>query len=345
MNPNALLRLRTGHTAPQDALEFAEARLWRAIGIEPETPRGRAIADTLLAPARSMLERGGKRFRGQLVDLSWRLGGGPTGCPDALSAVIEMIHAGSLIVDDIEDGSTERRGAPTVHRLFGMPLALNAGNWLYFWSLELLCELQLPAAVELDLHRRIGRMLVRGHAGQSLDIGGDVARIDQHEMPAHVADMSRLKTGSFMGLAAAVGAVAAQAPDELTAGVERFGLALGDALQMLDDLGNLVGAKEPAKRHEDLVCGRATWPWAWFAEVASPAEWRLAQVRLAALRGGTEAPTGLARLLIERVGLLGRQRVRTTLHDAFNDLKQVTGPNPLLAGFRSEMMRLEKSYV
>ena len=46
--------------------------------------------------------------------------------------MFEIIHAGSMIVDDIEDDSSERRGAPAVHRLHGLPLALNAGNWMYF---------------------------------------------------------------------------------------------------------------------------------------------------------------------------------------------------------------------
>ncbi|MDJ0521793.1 MAG: polyprenyl synthetase family protein [Planctomycetota bacterium] len=343
MNPPPPLALRKD--APRDAMAFAIEHLWPAIDVEHDSPLGRAIETALLEPARSMLERAGKRFRGHLVELCWQLGGGEGACPDALPAVIEVIHAGSLIVDDIEDDSPERRGAPTVHRLFGVPLALNAGNWLYFWSLELLRELELPAEVELDLHRRLGRMLVQGHAGQAVDLDTDVAHLRRREVPAHVEAMSRLKTGSFMSLAAAVGAVAARAPREIADALETFGMAVGQALQMLDDLGNLVARREGAKRYEDLRHGKANWPWAWFAEVAGPVEWRHAQARLAALRSGTMEADPIALDLLERVGLLGRQRVHQLLATAFADLKAVTGNHPLLAALRAEMERLENSYV
>jgi len=157
--------------------------------------------------------------------------------------------------------------------------------------------------------------------------------------------MSRCKTGSFMGLAAAVGAVAAEAPPALVNATERFGLALGQALQMLDDLGNLVGRRERAKRHEDLLNGRANWPWAWFAEVASKREWRAAQARLSRVRAGTLEPASLAVDLLERVGLRGRERVQRELARAFDDLRAATGSHRLLAAFRAEMDRLESSYV
>ena len=332
-------------TESRDAMAFALTRLWPAIGIERDSPQGRAVEAALLEPARSMLDRAGKRFRGHLVELCWQLAGGRGPCPDALPAVIEVIHAGSLIIDDIEDGSCERRGAPTVHRLFGMPLALNAGNWLYFWALELVRELNVPPHVELDLHRRLTRMLVQGHAGQALDIDANIERLPQGMVAEHVAHLSRLKTGSFVGLAAAVGAVSAQAPAHTVEAVERFGLALGAGLQMLDDLGNLVGRRQGAKRHEDLRHGRATWVWAWLAEVASPRVWADAMRRLRAVRDGSEDADALASSLLARVGLHGRHRVRNLLGIAFDSLSDATGPHPLLAGFRAEIERLENSYV
>ena len=329
----------------RDAMAYAIERLWPVIGVARDSREGCAVEAALLEPARSMLARAGKRFRGHLVELSWQLAGGRGMGPDALPAVIEVIHAGSLIVDDIEDDSPERRGAPTVHRIHGIPLALNAGNWLYFWSLELLRELELPAPVELDLHRRIGRMLVQGHAGQALDLDTDIERMPQEAVPGHVAHMSRLKTGSFMALAAAVGAVAAQAPRPVVDAVERFGLALGCGLQMLDDLGNLIGRRQGAKRYEDLRHGRANQVWAWFAEVADAGDWREAMTRIHDLRAGRIEPDGLAQLLLERVSLHGRKRVNVLLSSAFDDLRATVGPQPLLAAFRAEIERLESSYV
>ena len=329
----------------RDAMAFALTRLWPAIGIARDSAQGRAVEAALLEPARSMLDRSGKRFRGHLVELSWQLAGGRGPCPDALPAVIEVIHAGSLIIDDIEDESGERRGAPTVHRLFGVPLALNAGNWLYFWALELLRELELPARVELDLHRRLGRMLVQGHAGQALDLDADIERLPQRAVGEHVAHLSRLKTGSFMGLAAAAGAVAARAPAPVVRAVEQFGLALGGGLQMLDDLGNLVGRRQGAKRYEDLRHGRANWIWAWFAEVAGPRAWGEAMAGLREVRSGRREAETLASALLARIGLHGRKRVNALLGTAFDELRATTGPHPLLAAFHAEIERLENSYV
>jgi hypothetical protein len=57
--------------------------------------------------------------------------------------VVESLHAGSLIVDDIEDDSDLRRDAATLHRIYGVPVALNAGNWLYFWPQVLLSRIPL----------------------------------------------------------------------------------------------------------------------------------------------------------------------------------------------------------
>ena len=345
MNPPSIMTAKRRRTDTRDAMAFAMERLWPALGIRKDAAEARAVDSALLEPARSMLARAGKRFRGQLVELSWRLAGGSGSCPDALPAVIEVIHAGSLIVDDIEDGSAERRGAPTVHRIYGTPLALNAGNWLYFWSLELLRELDLPAEVVLELHQRIGRMLVQGHAGQALDIDTRIHRLPQAQVREHVEAMSRLKTGSFMGLAAAVGAIGAQAPRVLVTALERFGLALGQALQMLDDLGNLVGRRDRAKRHEDLLHARANWPWVWFADMATAEEWRRAVFSQRQVTTGALDPHVLAVDLLGRVGLQGRQHARTLLADAFDELRLVTGPHPLLATLRDEMDRLENSYV
>lgn len=334
MSTDALDPLRT----------MACRRLWDLLEIDPDSPTGQRIEQSLIAPARSMLERTGKRFRGRLVELCWQLGGGTTACPDPLPLLIELIHAGSLIVDDIEDDSEERRGLLTVHRLHGVPLALNAGNWLYFWAIELLFELDLETAVCHELMTRIARMLVRGHAGQALDLSKDVLEIERDAVGAHVQTMSRLKTGSFMGLAAVAGSVAAGAPRQVSDAAIAFGTSLGTALQMLDDLGNLSGAGPEAKRYEDLRHGRVNWPWAWVAETRPAPVWDQAQQRLAAVREGREPVAELAAFLLDEIGTHGRERVHAFLGDAFATLRAAVGDQPVLADFHAEMVRLEQSY-
>jgi len=85
-----------------------------------------ALVDAL----RDFLLRPGKEFRAELVRASWVLGGGSGDPPGELPMIVELLHAGSLIVDDIEDGSVARRGQPALHLRHGLPTALNAGNWL-----------------------------------------------------------------------------------------------------------------------------------------------------------------------------------------------------------------------
>ena len=93
----------------------------------------------LRGPLREFLSRPGKAFRGRLVEASWHVARGRfEPVPEILPIVVEALHAGSLIVDDIEDDATERRGGPALHRMVGTPVALNAGNWLYIWPQHLL---------------------------------------------------------------------------------------------------------------------------------------------------------------------------------------------------------------
>ena len=99
----------------------------------------------LLAPLTDFLKRPGKKIRGRMVEIGFELATGKSTSqwtPQEktvllqASELLEALHAASLIIDDIQDDSEQRRGEPTVHRKHGMPLALNAGNWLYFWPLQ-----------------------------------------------------------------------------------------------------------------------------------------------------------------------------------------------------------------
>lgn len=146
------------------------AAIVRSIGPVPGGVPQRLWDAALAGPVAEFLSRPGKRFRARLVELSWNLAGRTDDPPAALPLVVELLHAGSLIVDDIQDDSLQRRGRAALHRQVGLPLALNAGNWMYFWPLSLIGTLGLPLDVELDLHRRTADTLRRCHEGQALDL-------------------------------------------------------------------------------------------------------------------------------------------------------------------------------
>jgi geranylgeranyl pyrophosphate synthase len=303
-------------------------RLWRA---------------SLYAPLSDFLNRPGKEFRGELLRACFRLGKSSGALPVELPLVVEALHAGSLIVDDIEDESFERRGAPALHRIYGTATALNAGNWLYFFALGLLDELfdgeRLVAA-----HRLAGTVLLECHHGQALDISVNVVDLAQNEIPGVVQAVSALKTGGLVGLGAALGALAGGADMRVVDGAMNFGRGLGTGLQMLDDLSGIARRTRQHKGAEDLSSGRVTWPWAWAAETLStPAFERLRRAGRAVVAGSD--PDELSERLRETVVEYGKARVHAHLMEALERFSAaVPDPEARLALGR-QIERLEHGYV
>ena len=181
----------------------AGASLPTDVRVEP-----RLFEHALFAPLREAALRPGKEFRGRLVGIAWQMCGGPGEVPVELSGCVEALHLGSLIVDDIEDASLSRRGAPALHRVVGLPIALNAGNWLYFFPGVLLSRMRLEPSLELSLRAALERGVIRCHYGQALDLSVRVTELRQREVADIVSAATRLKTGSLMELAAELGALA-----------------------------------------------------------------------------------------------------------------------------------------
>lgn len=319
-------------------------------------------AQALRDPVLALLQRPGKGFRQRMTDLAFRLAGGQGAPPPLLGALLEVIHAGSMIIDDIEDGSPERRGGPAVHRQHGLPLALNAGNWMYFAPLDLLSRLGLPPDAELHLHRRASRTLLDCHYGQALDLAARPELVGQAHLTGAARTISTLKTGRLLGLCAEAGAMLAGADDATATALHRFGEALGVGLQMLDDLGNLSGRMVPQRRHEDLRQGRVTWVWAWagdlvderaFADlcrqsqqVRDPIAPPIADEPPAVGEGRLRRCEALAANL--RALVLGHGRLLAHWHltEALAALRAQLPPGqePALAALEGEIARLEASY-
>ena len=190
----------------------------------------------LFAPARDILVRPAKQLRAELVALGAALAGSPSVPPPQVIAAIELLHAGSLVIDDIEDGAERRRGDVAIHRRYGMPVALNAGNWMYFCAFALIDRAPVADGVRVALHRAMLRAVLDCHAGQALDVGLDVTELPRDQLRAIVERSSALKSGALTRLAAELGAIAGGAAPDRLAAVGNFGASLGLALQMLDDL-------------------------------------------------------------------------------------------------------------
>ena len=323
---------------------FEKRALDARLGLAPGAVPWRLWETSLWAPLRDLLAQPGKGMRARLVQLGWELGGGAGDAPESLAWMIELLHAGSLVVDDIEDGSAYRRGRPALHVAHGLPLALNAGNLLYFLPLALLEESGLPESRQLAVHRRYADAVVRCHHGQALDLCGRLGDLAQHEVHAAVEAATRLKTGSLVGLALALGAVAAGASPARERAIVAFGDEVGIALQMLDDLGGITSQRRRAKGHEDLLGGRLTWTWAWIADEADGATWGALRALGDEVEGRATHPERLAERMRPLLAPHARVRVRRRLRAAIEHLRAEAFPASPVRALESELDLLERSY-
>jgi geranylgeranyl pyrophosphate synthase len=283
------------------------------------------LARSLFGPAATFLATSGKQLRTELVTLGWTLGGGADEVPAVLAETVELLHAGALIVDDIEDGARTRRGRRTLHRTVGVPVALNVGNWLYFWPLERLARLDVAPATALALQRRVVHAVSRCHVGQALDLRLRPTTLARNDVPAVVRAISELKTGSLTELAVALGAIAAGAGRRRTAALARFGHRLGVGVQMLNDLADLGAAGAHRATFHDLRAGRVTWPWAWLARSATEATYRRLRSDARAVLRDRSSPARLGRELRTLVAEHGRRAATHWLASAVTSLRAATG--------------------
>ncbi|MFG2565241.1 polyprenyl synthetase family protein [Streptomyces sp. NPDC048567] len=331
-------RLCPGTPAHACAAWLPEAHLADA-GRTGTTGLGHRLHHALSAPLRHLTGAAGRRWRPvmfwEAVDL---LGGDSERC-GPLIAAFEMLHTGSLVVDDVQDESPLRRGGPSVHTVFGASTALNAGTAAYFlWDRAV--QLSFPDDTERggDLRAVLLTALRAGHAGQALDLQGH-----REEMDRAVADgdrdtvldvvrlTHRLKSGAPTAAGMETAALVTGAEPELRSALAAFGTAVGTAYQIADDVADLRGvthAGEPTKlTSEDLRNGKVTMPLA-------HAVGRLPQPHLRPLwreirEGSLHGPAlDRARAQLEDCGAVQACREETDriVHDAWTRLTPLLPP-------------------
>ena len=131
-----------------------------------------AIQHALADPIWDLLDRGGKRWRAVLFLLFVDAFGEDPEEFLEYATIPEVLHNGTIIVDDVEDGATHRRGSPALHHTHGMDVALNAGNAMYFLPLKVITRnpADLPAETRLAAYEMLTFELNRTHLGQGMDI-------------------------------------------------------------------------------------------------------------------------------------------------------------------------------
>ncbi len=293
-------------------------------------------------PLNHILQSEGKRLRAELVELSYHLAGGRGALPGQLIEFVELLHAGSLVIDDIEDGSEVRRGRPTLHKMVGTPLAINTGNWMYFSAMEKLTELPLEPLPLGKIMQETVTTIRRCHEGQALDLAACVIDLDVTAIYPTAQAISNLKTGGLTALAAKLGAAVAGGSPELQACFHSFGMQLGIGLQMQNDLAELNSAATALGRSDDFRNARVTWPWAWASQLRSETEVKHLQELLA--QSTSENFQEVALALTTSISNQRDTSIRTMINGAVSCLKE-TLPSNSLNGLNEFMSRIEGYYV
>lgn len=215
---------------------------------------------------RYAVESPGKRIRPLLVMAAYRAAGGTSPRVADLAISVELVHAYSLVHDDLPcmDDDVLRRGRPTVHVRFGVPVAVLVGAALM--PLAVRAILRGGGLMELDsttVDRLVLTLAAASGAGgmvggQLLDLRAEGRGVTKHELER----IHSGKTGRLIAAAAVMGGIAAGAPEGRLEALRRFGLTLGLAFQAVDDILDLRGtAGETGKESgRDRALGKATYP-------------------------------------------------------------------------------------
>lgn len=222
-------------------------------------------ADRLARAIRHAVMNGGKRFRPLLLMESAALFGVEQSVSLDIACALECIHCYSLVHDDLPsmDNDDVRRGQPTVHRAFDEWTAILAGDALQTLGFEILTQTEaVEAAVRCELAAAMGRAAgERGMAGgQSLDLAA--AKLGIGLDMSGVRRMQEMKTGALIAFACEAGAILGRASPGERSALRDYGLSLGLAFQIADDLLDLTGTAAAVGKAtaKDARLGKATVP-------------------------------------------------------------------------------------
>ena len=250
----------------------------------------------------------GKRLRAILLLAAYHAAGG-TGDASALAAAVEVVHAYSLVHDDLPcmDDDDMRRGRPTVHRAFGIPAATSAGLGM----VPLAARAATDACRALGLsHNETGvilRELMRASGAGGM-VGGQLYDLEGEGQPLTLSELERvhrMKTGALISASVRIGGLAAQAGPETLAAFARYGSAVGLAFQIADDVLDVTSTTDELGKTagRDAELKKSTYPALLGLDGARSRADRLCDEACLALRAaGISSPhlESLARFVVDR---------------------------------------------
>ena len=262
-----------------------------------------ASVDAITAIGQYLQEAGGKRLRPSLLLLSSKLIGDGGESAVRLGAVVELIHAATLVHDDVIDAAETRRGRPSANVQWGNHTCVLAGDWLYMQAFHI--ALRERNFHMLDLLIGLTQMMVEGELLQLERIG----RIDISE--ADCMELVDRKTACLFSVCAKLGALTAGADSCTEEKLGDFAWNLGMAFQLVDDMLDFTAREKTLGKPVggDLREGKVTLPLVYALERATPAERNLVE---RVLQDRHYDNVGLREIvaLIEKYGGIDRVKAR-----------------------------------
>ena len=207
-----------------------------------------------------LIVNGGKRLRPYMVIRSCQILGGKSSTAMIAASAVEMVHNFTLVHDDIMDNDEMRHGVPTVHKKFGMPIAILAGDVLFSKAFQIISESKLSPNANTHLISRLAKACVDVCEGQLLDI----KMADEKRIPteAEYITMIGKKTAALFDVSCAMGAICATNRPKDISNLSDFGRNLGIAFQITDDLIGVMGDPKVTKKPvgNDLREGKNSLP-------------------------------------------------------------------------------------
>ena len=300
------------HVTPADAFRppsFAQVRELAAADMRRVDTliRRRLSSDVVLINqiADHIVASGGKRLRPTLHVLAAGAAGYTGEQHIKLAAVIEFIHTSTLLHDDVVDESDLRRGRKTANALWGNAASVLVGDFLYSRSFQLMVELD-----DMRIMRILAdttNTIAEGEVLQLLNVGNaDVTEA------AYLAVIER-KTAVLFAAATELGGVLGGLSDPEVAALRRYGMELGYAFQIADDLLDYVSDANTLGKNigDDLVEGKPTLPLIYALETADAKQ---AQLLRQAIEHGSIGPLEAIVTAIRDSGAIERTRARAENH-------------------------------
>jgi octaprenyl-diphosphate synthase len=262
----------SSHTLALEEARISARRIFSIIGpeleqVEAEFERqAKSNVQVISYLGEYLRASGGKRVRPALTILSNYAVGGDGSRYNCIrmATVMEFLHTATLVHDDIIDEADTRRNRPTVNALCGNETAVLMGDWLYMSAFETsLAERSLPV---LDILTHVTRKMTEGELLQLTSLGRSDVSEEQY------LEVLKRKTAYLFSASCEIGSILGSADDDQQTALREYGMNLGTAFQLIDDLLDFTSTDDALGKHAgaDLLGGKVTLPIIYWLE-AEPA--------------------------------------------------------------------------